>query len=480
MGVFVFFCTYETEWNIRNGGRFMKNYNENAIYELNAPVPLKKAFPIGMQHVLTMFVNNITPILVIGALCNLTAGEKSVILQNAMFIAGIFTLIQCYKVWRFGANLPIVMGTSAGFIATLTAASAYGYKAVLGACFIGGLFEVLEGFFVKPLKKFFPPVVTGTVIMAIGLSLMPTGVKWLAGGAGTENYGSWQNLLVGFTVLMVVILTKQFTKGFTSIISILIGIIVGIVMAGCFGMLDFSGVGEAAWIGLPHFMPYSFEFHKGAIIPLLIMFIVTAVETIGDASAIAMGGLKREATDAELSGAVLADGLGSAVAALFGVLPNTSMSQNVGLVCMTKVVNRFCCACGAVFLIACGFCPKLGAVLSALPNCVLGGATVLPFSMIVISGMQMVFKEKMSGRNGVIVALALGLGTGLSSSGALAETPELVQLIFSQSGIVAAFIIATVLNLVLPKDMEKTETVSQTKEEKHMEKKKVVAAHGVS
>lgn len=447
----------------------MEKYNENAIYELNASVSLKKAFPIGMQHVLTMFVNNITPILVIGALCNLTTGEKSIILQNAMFIAGIFTLIQCYKVWRFGANLPIVMGTSAGFIATLTAASAYGYRAVLGACLIGGLFEVLEGFFVKPLKKFFPPVVTGTVIMAIGFSLMPTGIKWLAGGAGTENYGSWQNLLVGFTVLCVVVLVKQFTKGFTSIISILIGIIVGIVMAGCFGMLDFSTVKDAAWIGFPKFMPYTFEFNKGAIIPLLIMFIVTAVETIGDASAIAMGGLKREATDAELSGAVLADGLGSAVAALFGVLPNTSMSQNVGLVCMTKVVNRFCCACGAIFLIACGFCPKLGAILSALPDCVLGGATVLPFSMIAISGMQMVFKEKMNGRNGVIVALALGLGTGLSSSGALAQTPELVQLIFSQSGIVASFIIATVLNLILPQDIEE-----KVVEEKKMEEKMVV------
>lgn len=429
----------------------------DSIYDLNARVPVKKALPVGLQHVMTMFVNNISPILVIGALCNLTSGEKTFLLQNAMFVAGIVTLLQCYRVWKFGANLPIVMGTSAGFIATLTAAAPFGYSAVLGACLVGGLFEILEGFFVKPLKKFFPPIVTGTVILSIGLSLMPTGIKWLAGGAGTEGFGSWQNLLVGGITLLVVVLVRQFGKGFLSIVSILVGIIVGLVLAGSFGMLDFSGVADAAWIGLPKVMPFKFEFTAGAIVPLLIMFVVTAVETIGDCSAICMGGLKREATDAELSGAVLADGFGSAFATLFGVLPNTSMSQNVGLICMTKVVNRFCCACGAGVLIIAGFCPKLGAVLAALPNCVLGGATVLPFSMIAISGIQMICKQKLAGRNAVIVALALGLGTGLSSSGALGQLPNLVQLVFSQSGIVAAFIIATVLNLILPKDKDEEE-----------------------
>lgn len=433
----------------------MKSWKfKGSEYELDGLVPLQRAIPLGMQHVLTMFVNNITPILAIGLLCGLSDGEKSLLLQNAMFIAGIVTLVQCYGVWRVGAKLPIVMGTSAGFIATLTAASAYGYAAVLGACFLGGIFETILGFFIKPLKRFFPPIVTGTVIVAIGLSLMPTGVKWLAGGEGTDGYGSWENLLVGTTVLVVIVLLKQFAKGFTSVVSILIGIVVGLVMAGMMGMLDLSGVAEAAWIGFPKFLPYTFEFEIGAIVPLMIMFIVTSVETIGDTSAITMGGLNREPSDRELSGAVLADGIGSAFASLFGVLPNTSFSQNVGLICMTKVVNRFVCACGAIFLIACGFVPKLGAVLAAIPTCVLGGATVLAFSMIAVSGMQMIFKQDMTGRNGVIVALALGLGTGLSSSGALASTPELVQLIFSQSGIVAAFIIAAVLNIVLPEDKE--------------------------
>lgn len=426
-------------------------------YELDGLVPLQRAIPLGMQHVLTMFVNNITPILAIGLLCGLSDLEKTLLLQNAMFIAGVVTLVQCYGVWKVGAKLPIVMGTSAGFLATLTAASAYGYSAVLGACLLGGIFEIVLGFFVKPLKKFFPPIVTGTVIVAIGLSLMPTGVKWLAGGTDSIEYGSWQNLLVGTVVLVTIVLLKQFAKGFASIVSILLGIIVGVIMSGMMGMLDLSGVSEAAWIGLPKFLPYSFEFEIGAIVPLLIMFVVTAVETIGDTSAITMGGLNREPSDKELSGAVLADGLGSSFAALFGVLPNTSFSQNVGLICMTKVVNRFVCACGAIFLIACGCVPKLGALLAAIPTCVLGGATVLAFSMIAISGMQMIFKQDMTGRNGVIVALALGLGTGLSSSGALVATPELVQLIFSQSGIVAAFIIATVLNIVLPEDENEDE-----------------------
>lgn len=434
------------------------------IYQLDGKVSLKQAIPLGMQHVLSMFVGNVSPLIIVCGMLNMPADQKTMLVQNAMFIAGVVTLIQLYPVWKVGAGLPIVMGTSSGFLPTVQAAAGtYGYGAVLGASLTGAIVEIILGFFIKPLKKFFPPVVTGVVVVSIGLSLIPTGIKFFAGGIGAEDFGSLSNLFLGFLVMIIIIFFMQFTKGFTRVSAILIGIVVGYIVAIFMGKVDFSGVAAASWFSMPQPFAFGFEFRIEVIIPIVIMYIATAVETIGDISGITMGGLDREATDKELSGGVLADGVGSAIASCFGVLPNTSFSQNVGLVAMTKIVNRFVIMTGAIFLILAGFFPKLGAVVSAVPQSVLGGATIIMFAMIAVSGMQLLFKQNMQGRNAMIVALALGLGFGLGSvPDALQNLPEWARLIFAQSGIVVSFIVAVIMNFILPKDEANSTVQTET------------------
>ena len=353
-----------------------------------------------------------------------------------------------------------------------------GYGAVLAACFIGGLFETVLGGFLKPLRKFFPAVVTGTVVLSIGLSLISVGIGSFGGGSSAADYGSLENLFVGTFVLVVIIALKHGTKGFTSFSSILIGIIAGYILVSIMAMIlpttytyvdetgatveatkawvvNWSKVADASWFAVPKIMPVKWVFDAKAIVPICIMFVVTAVETVGDISGITEGGLGREATDKELSGGVMCDGLGSSFAALLGVLPNTSFSQNVGLVAMNKVVNRYSIGIGGIFLIACGLFPKLAALISIMPQSVLGGAAVMMFSSIVVSGIQLITKEPMTMRNITIVSVALGLGYGIGSScGILAHLPQGIQLIFGGSGIVPAAIVAIIFNIILPKDAE--------------------------
>ena len=433
----------------------MKRDADN-IYRLDGTVPLGEAIPLGIQHVLAMFLGNITPLMIVCGMLNMEAGLKTALIQNAMFIAGIVTLVQLYPIWKVGCRLPVVMGTSSGFLGTSKAIGAqYGYGAILGASLIGAVLEIVLGFFIKPLKKLFPPVVTSLVIMSIGLSLLPVGINYFAGGSGAADFGHWKHLLVGLIVVVTIVIFKQFFTGFLSVSAILIGICVGYLAAIALNMVDFTQVKEAAWFSLPRFMPVAPTFNWQAVVAMCIMFVATAVETVGDISGITNGGLDREPTDDELSGGVLADGVGSLVAALFGVLPNTSFSQNVGLVGVTTVVNRFCIMTGAVFLVLCGFVPKLSAVFAVMPQSVLGGAAVIMFAMILVSGMQSLQREKLSGRNGMIVALALGLGVGLGMvPSALDQMPEWVGQIFAQNGIIMTFVIATVMNLILPADRE--------------------------
>ena len=434
----------------------MEEKKTGSIYELDGKVELKKALPLGIQHILAMFLGNISPLLIICGMLDMATGLKTNLIQNAMFVAAVVTLVQLYPVWKVGAKLPIVMGTSSGFIGTAKAMGAlYGYGALMGACFIGGIFEMVLGYFIKPLKKLFPPVVTSLVIISIGLSLLPVGINYFGGGSGAADFGSWQHLTVGTFVIIVILIAKQF-KGFINNASILIGIVAGYILAICLGMVDFSAVSNASWFALPKFMPVAFEFNWEVIIAMGIMFIATTVETVGDISGITNGGLNREATVDELRGGVMADGLGSIFAAFFGVLPNTSFSQNVGLVTVTKVVNRFTIMTGAIFLLLCGFCPKLSAIFSVMPQSVLGGAAVIMFSMILVSGIQSLTREALDERNGLIVALAIGLGVGIGNVPAvLDQLPAWVGNIFAQNGIIMTFVIATVLNLILPQSKEK-------------------------
>ena len=452
-------------------------------YSFEGEMPLGQAIPLGLQHVLAMFVGNLTPLLIIGGACGIMGGTDFVnlqisLLQNAMIIAGIVTLIQLYGIGPCGGKVPIIMGTSSGFIGVFSSVVAtmgsgvVAYGAIMGASIIGGIFEGVLGFFLKPLRRFFPSVVTGTVVLSIGLSLIAVGINSFGGGFKTKDLGSMENLGLGLFVLIVILCFKHGTKGFFSSSSILFGIIAGYIAAFIMGMvlpttgvtakgvtftkswvLNWDKVANAGWFAVPEFMPVDIIFDMRAIIPVCIMFIVTAVETVGDISGVMEGGLEREATDKELAGGVICDGLGSSFAALFGVLPNTSFSQNVGLVAMTKVVNRFALATGAVFLILCGLIPKLGALVSIMPQSVLGGAAVMMFSSIVVSGIQLITKEKLTTRNLTIVAVALGVGYGMGANpGILAHAPAAIKLIFGGSGIVPAALVAIILNIVLPQD----------------------------
>ncbi|MDO4325086.1 MAG: solute carrier family 23 protein [bacterium] len=449
-------------------------------YDLNGRIPLSQAIPLGLQHVLAMFVGNLTPLLIICGACGIAAGSELQVslLQNAMLIAGVVTLVQLYAIGPVGGNVPIIMGTSSGFIgvcrsiAGVMGGGVLGYGAILGASLIGGLFEGVLGFCLKPLRRFFPSVVTGSVVLSIGLSLIGVGIGSFGGGSSAADYGSLENLFLGFLVLIVIIALKHGTKGFTSSSSILIGIIVGYIAAAIMGMilpktainaegqeyvkawvLNWDKVASASWFAIPAFMPVKLVFDLRAIVPMMIMFIVTAVETVGDISGVMEGGLGREATDKELAGGVICDGFGSSFAALFGVLPNTSFSQNVGLVAMTKIVNRFALATGGIFLIFCGLFPKLAAIISIMPQSVLGGAAVMMFSSIVVSGIQLITKWPVTPRSVTIVSVALGLGYGLgSNSSILTQLPQNVQLIFGGSGIVPAALVAIILNVILPED----------------------------
>lgn len=431
----------------------------SSIYELDGRVPLRQAIPLGIQHVLAMFLGNISPLLIICGMLQMDSEIKTTLIQNSMFIAGVATLIQLYPVWKVGSKLPVVMGTSSGFIGTAKSIGAsYGYAAIMGASLIGSLLEIILGFFIKPLKKLFPPIVTSLVIISIGLSLLSVGIRYFGGGSGAADFGDPKHLLVGTIVIVVIVALKQFTKGFLSVSAILLGIVAGYIAAVCMNMVDFTQVAEAAWFSLPKPFIMGFEFNPSAIIAMCIMFVATAVETVGDISGITNGGLDREPTDRELSGGVIADGVGSLVASLFGVLPNTSFSQNVGLVAVTKVVNRFVIMTGAVFLLLMGFIPKLSAIFAVMPQSVLGGAAVVMFSMILVSGLRSLSRLNLDGRNGMIIALSIGLGVGIGNvPEVLAQLPEWVGQIFAQNGIIMTFVIATVLNLILPKDREETQ-----------------------
>ena len=455
---------------------------ESAAYQFEAKMPLKHAIPLGLQHVFAMFVGNLTPLLIITSACGLAGGEfadlQVSLLQNAMFVAGIVTLVQLYAVGPVGGKVPIIMGTSSGFLGVFNSVAAtmgggvMAYGAIMGASILGGIFESVLGVFLKPLRKLFPSVVTGTVVLSIGLSLISVGINSFGGGNGAKDFGSMENLLLAIFVLVVILFLKHWTTGFLSSSSILIGIIVGYVAAIMMGfvlpttgvtadgveftkawVLNWDKVAQASWFAIPKLVPVKIVFDLRAILPVMVMFIVTAVETVGDISGVMEGGMNREPSDKELSGGVICDGLGSTFAACFGVLPNTSFSQNVGLVAMTKVVNRGALATGAVFLILCGLIPKMGALVSIMPQAVLGGAAVMMFSSIVVSGIQLITKEKMTPRTLTIVSVALGVGYGMgANSSILAHTPQAIQLICGESGIVPAAFVAIVLNLLLPKD----------------------------
>lgn len=422
-------------------------------------MPLGKAIPFGLQHILAMFVANLTPITLIAGSAQpaLGQGELALLLQNAMFVAGIATLIQLYPIWKVGSGLPIVMGVSFTFVTVLsTVAANYGYPAVVGSVLVGGIFEGTLGLLAKYWRKLISPIAAACVVTAIGYSLFSVGARSFGGGY-TEDFGSVENLALGTITLMVCLLWNCLTKGYIKQLSVLAGLVVGYIAAVFMGKVDLSAIMADGLIALPRFMPFGVEFHSGAIFSVCIIFMVSAAETIGDTTAMVSGGLNREITAREISGSLACDGFASSLSSLMGCPPVTSFSQNVGLVNMTKVVNRFTIMTGAAAMILAGLLPPVANFFASMPESVLGGCTIMMFGTILVSGVQMLAKAEFTQRNITIASLSLAIGIGFSTSseiGLWQQFPEIVQSVFSTNVVAIVFVIAVFLNLVLPKDME--------------------------
>lgn len=422
-------------------------------------MPIGKAIPFGLQHILAMFVSNLAPITMIAGAAKVpvTGAELGMLLQNAMFAAGIATMIQLYPLWKIGSRLPVVMGVSFTFVTVLSTISAnYGYPAVIGAVLIGGLFEGTLGLFAKYWRKIISPIVAASVVTAIGFSLFTVGARSFGGGYATD-FGSVSNLLLGLITLATCLLWNMFAKGYLKQLSVLAGLIVGYIVAIFMGKVDLSMIMSGGIVALPHLLPIKPEFHAGAIMSACIIFLVSAAETIGDTSALVAGGLGREITGEEISGSLACDGYGSFISGLFGCPPVTSFSQNVGLIAMTKVVNRFTIMTGAVAMILAGLFPPIGNFFASLPQSVLGGCTIMMFGTILTSGMQMIANCGFTQRNITIVAMALSIGIGFtttSESGIWAEFSPVVQSVFSANVVAVVFVVAIIMNLILPKNME--------------------------
>lgn len=427
------------------------------IYRLDGRVPLLKAVPFGLQHILAMFVSNLTPITIIAAAGGLSQAEVAVLLQNAMLVAGIATLIQLFPVWRIGSRLPIVMGVSFTFVTVLsTVAASYGYPAVIGAVICGGVFEGVIGLFARYWRKIIAPVIASSVVIAIGYSLFTVGARSFGGGYA-EDFGSASNLLLGAVTLTVCLGWNILARGYLKQLAVLAGLVVGYILAVFMGKVDLSVIFSEGIVSLPALLPFVPEFHMGAIFSVAIIFMVSAAETIGDTTAMVSGGLGREITSKEISGSLACDGFASVVSAMFGCPPVTSFSQNVGLVNMTKVVNRFTIATGAGCMLLAGFLPPVGNFFASLPESVLGGCTIMMFGTIMVSGIQMLSRAGFTQRNMTIAALSLSVGIGFTAASEIdlwRIFPEVVQSVFSANVVAVVFVVSILLNLILPEDME--------------------------
>lgn len=424
------------------------------IYTLDGRVPLLKSIPFGLQHVLAMFVANIAPIMIVGGASGLSSQEVASLIQTAMIVAGVGTLVQLFAVWKIGAKLPIVMGISFTFVSIFCyVGPQWGYEAVIGAVLVGGIIEGLLGFFAKYWRKLISPIVAACVVTAIGFSLLSVGANSFAGGSGAEDFGSAQNWLLGTVTLVCCVCFNIFAKGHLKQLSVLFGLVVGYILAICMGAVDFSALENVGVISLPKFMPYRPVFHPSAIISVTMIFLVSATETIGDTSAMTSTVLDREATDEDISGSLVCDGFVSSLSACFGCMPITSFSQNVGLLAMTKVVNRYTIATGAGILILAGIFPAVGAVLATLPEAVLGGCTIMMFGNIVVSGLRMIGSCGFTQRNITIAALSLSIGLGFTQVPEMFSIfPDIIRTIFAENCVAVVFLTAIILNLVMPKD----------------------------
>ena len=416
--------------------------------------------PLGFQHMVAAVVGIITPAILIADTCGLTAEKRTLMIQVSLILTAVATLLQLFPIFgRIGSRLPVIMGISFAYIPTLQAIGGeFDLATILGAEIVGGCVAILFGIFVKWIRPLFPPLVTGTVIFTIGLSLYPTAVRYMAGGNATsEWFGNPRSWAVALITLAVVVFLNNFTKGILKLASILIGMVVGYVIAYFLGIVDLSGVSGAAWFALPQFMPFEIKFVPSACVSLAIVYVVNAVQTIGDLSSTTMGGMDRMPTDKELSGGIIGQGVMSILGAFFGGLPTASYSQNVGIVTVNKVINRAVFTLAAGILLVAGLMPKFASLLTTIPQCVIGGATISVFATITMTGIRMITEGGFTPRKSSVVGLSVALGVGITQvEGCLAGShfPGWVSTVFGSSSVVVATIMAILLNLILPKEPE--------------------------
>jgi len=433
-----------------------------AYSDPNSMPPMGQALPLGLQHVLAMFASNVTPSIIVAGAAGLAFGsaEQIYLIQMAMLFAGVATIFQTMGFGPVGARMPIMQGTSFAFVGVLAGISAtQGLGVALTACVIGGLIHFALGSVIGRIRFLFPPLVTGLVILAIGLYLIPVGIKYAAGGAAdfqmaAESFGSLKHWTVALTVIIVALLFKFKTSGALSNAAILIGLLAGYAAAAMLGMVSMAGFQKASWVTSIQVLPYGFEFSLGAVIAVTLVSIVSAVETVGDASATAKAGAGRDATDAEIAGATYADGLGTAVAGVFGGLPNTSFSQNVGIVGMTGVMSRHVVTIAGVIMVICGLLPKIGALIASMPLPVLGGGVIVMFGMVAAAGMNVLSEVKMTRRNMVIIAISLTTGLGLNLVPTAVQYLPGIWKTLATSAVAPTAFLAIVLNQILPEDMD--------------------------
>lgn len=457
------------------------------LFKWRGRPPLGSTVSLALQHLVAMIVGCVTPAIIIANLAGLDISQRILLIQASLTMSAVSTLFQLFPIGkRFGSGLPIIMGISFAYLPSMQAivgeeGGVLGIATITGAMMFGGLVAVFVGFFVKKIRRFFPPIITGTVVFTIGLSLYPTAVNYMAGGAANSYelvvekkgltealvYGSWQNWTVAVITLIAVLLFNNLGKGVFKLASILLGMVVGYIVALLFGMVSFSEIGAASWLSLPRFLPFGVHFNLAACISVGLLFAINSIQAIGDFTSTTMGGFDRYPTDQELQSGIVAYGVVNFLIAFFGGLPTATYSQNVGIVINNRVVSRRVFAGTALMIMACGLCPKFSAILTTIPQCVLGGATVTVFSSIAMTGMKLITTEYLTPRNTTVVGLSAALGVGISqASGTLSQFPAGFTMIFGKSPVVVATIMAVILNIILPRDEKPAPPISEAEKNK--------------
>lgn len=430
-----------------------------SVFELNGVPSFGQALPLALQHVVAMIIGCVTPAIIVSGVAGLNDTDRVILIQAALFTSALSTLLQLFPFIRvgnfqLGSALPVIMGISFAYVPSMQAiAETADVGTILGAQIVGGVIAIIVGFTIKKIRVLFPPIITGTVVFTIGLSLYPTAVNYMAGGTSNPDYGSWKNWVAAFFTLIVVTALNHFAKGFLKLASILVGIIAGYIFAAFLGLVDLSGIASAGVLQFPQPMHFGVKFDPSACIAIGLLFAINSIQAIGDFSATTVGSMDRQPEDQELQGGIVMYGVSNILCALLGGLPTATYSQNVGIVTTTKVINRCVLGLAAVILLIAGIIPKFSGLLTTIPQCVLGGATISVFASIAMTGIKLITQQELTFRTTSIVGLAVALGMGVTQApDALASFPDWVMMIFGKSPVVIATITAIILNVVLPKE----------------------------